>query len=667
MSNTSERSQPKNIKENSNDKNINYNNIYQNAGISICIEDFSEVKKKIDALRKNGVNNFNAYIDENPEFLNKITNTIQIVDVNTATIELYEAEHKEQLLGKLDKILLPEAATFLREVVLAFADNKSHLIGEAVNQTLKGKKIYVELTMTIPTCKKDFRNVVLVIKNISDKKIIEEKHSSLINTMTEGFAVLSKDKLMEFVNEKLCKMLQYTSEELIGKSPLEIMDNNNQEIFMKEMKNRVKGIAEPYEISWKRKDGINVATYVSPKILMDENGNFNGALAVITDISKLKESLKNLEELKERYALALKTNMAGLWDWNIETGDVVFDERWAEMLGYTLDEVEPNVAFWEKIVHPDDMAGVMEVLTTHLEGKSEIYQTEHRCKTKNGEWKWILDTGKVVDWNNEKKPLRAVGTHIDITEKKEMEEMLVQSEKLASLGQLSAGLSHKLRNPLAIISSTAQMGMNKVDSSTPIKEILDVINRNALEANKMVFDLLNFAKPRELIKKKYVLRQTLDKAYGLIKGDFTKNNIQFNRKYSHSRIEAVYDEDSIIEVILNLYMNAIQEMKKGGIISTTVLQKDGEACIDIEDNGPGINKKYIKKVFDPFFTTKNEGTGLGLSLCHRIMNQQNGLISINSNEGKGTSISLYLPLSTQEIKTELDEIHLYKGIEFQDG
>lgn len=667
MSSRSDSKQPKNIQEHSNYNNTNYYKIYEDAGISICVEDFSVVKKKIDALRKKGVNDFKTYIDENPEFLNNISKTIQIVDVNKATIELYEAEHKAQLLGKLDKILLPEASTFLRSVVLAFADKKSLLVGEAVNQTLKGKKIHVELIMTIPSRKKDFQNVVLVVKDISDKKNVEKRHSLLINTMANGIAILSKDKLMKFVNKQFCKMLQYSSEELIGKSPLEILDNKNQEIFKKEMRKRATGVSEPYEISWKRKDGINVPTFISPKALMDENGKFTGAFAVITDISELKESMEKLKDLKERYELVLKTNMAGLWDWNVETGEVVFDERWAEMLGYTLDEVEPNVAFWEKIVHPNDMESVMEVLTAHLEGKSEIYQTEHRCKTKNGAWKWILDTGRVIEWNDENKPLRAVGTHIDITEKKVMEEMLIQSEKLASLGQLSAGLSHKLRNPLAIISSTAQMGMNKVDSSTPIKEIFDVIHRNALEANKMVFDLLNFAKPRELKKKKYVLRQTLDKAFVFIKGDFIKNNIHLNRKYSHSRIEAVYDEDSMIEVILNLYMNAIQEMKKGGIISTTVLQKDEHACIMIEDNGPGINKKYLKKVFDPFFTTKIEGTGLGLSLCHRIMSQQNGIVSINSIEGEGTSISLYLPLLTKQIKTKLDDINPYKGIEISDG
>ena len=157
-----------------------------------------------------------------------------------------------------------------------------------------------------------------------------------------------------------------------------------------------------------------------------DGGKPNSFVIMMGDISERKLAEGNLTASKERLELALKSSEAGLWDWNVETGDVVFDERWAEMLGYTLDEVEPNVAFWEKIVHPDDMPEVMAALTGHLEGKSDIYQTEHRCKTKSGEWKWILDTGKVVEWDNKKQPLRAVGTHIDITEKKQAEVELLK-------------------------------------------------------------------------------------------------------------------------------------------------------------------------------------------------------------------------------------------------
>ncbi len=136
---------------------------------------------------------------------------------------------------------------------------------------------------------------------------------------------------------------------------------------------------------------------------------------------RVQESLKNNQE---RLDLALKASESGLWDWNIQSGAVLFNERWAEMLGYRPDEIENNVATWERLLHPDDKDMVMAALLDHLEGKTDLYQTEHRLLCKNQEWKWILDTGKVVSRSDDNRPLRAIGTHIDIHEKKEAEQFL---------------------------------------------------------------------------------------------------------------------------------------------------------------------------------------------------------------------------------------------------
>ncbi len=139
---------------------------------------------------------------------------------------------------------------------------------------------------------------------------------------------------------------------------------------------------------------------------------------------KIQERTKELLQSEERLELAIQGADLGLWDWNIQTGDVFFNERWATMLGYQLDEIEPKVSTWEKLVHPDDMEKVMKTLEKHLEGETPIYQTEHRMLTKAGTWKWILDTGKVCERDEEGKPFRASGTHLDIDERKQAEEKI---------------------------------------------------------------------------------------------------------------------------------------------------------------------------------------------------------------------------------------------------
>lgn len=153
----------------------------------------------------------------------------------------------------------------------------------------------------------------------------------------------------------------------------------------------------------------------------DERGRLcqvRGYLIDETDRVALEQRLRAEEE---RVELALAGGDLGLWDWHIPSGHVIFNERWAAMLGYTLDEIVPQVSSWEKLVHPDDKAQIHAVLTPHLQGLTEAYVCEHRMRHKDGHWVWILDRGKVMERDDEGRPLRAVGTHLDISAMKQAE------------------------------------------------------------------------------------------------------------------------------------------------------------------------------------------------------------------------------------------------------
>ncbi len=146
--------------------------------------------------------------------------------------------------------------------------------------------------------------------------------------------------------------------------------------------------------------------------------------SIVHDVTERHQAEAALYAQRERLDLVLKGANLGMWDWNIPTGEVVFNARWAEMLGYTLAEIEPNVSSWEKLLHPDDKPGVMTVLTDHLAGRTSVYQTEHRLRAKSGEWIWVLDSGMVLARDNQGNPLRAAGIHQDITQRKEAEWLL---------------------------------------------------------------------------------------------------------------------------------------------------------------------------------------------------------------------------------------------------
>ncbi len=172
--------------------------------------------------------------------------------------------------------------------------------------------------------------------------------------------------------------------------------------------------------------------YIDVRIIalgMKDGSSPSGYLAQVQDITEQGKAKQALQESEQRMELALKGADLGTWDWNIQTGEVVFNDRWAGMLGYRLDEIEPHVDTWAELIHPDDMSDVMETLNAHLEGKSDIYKTVHRVKQKSGEWVWILDTGRVIERDADGHPIRACGTHLDITDRVQAAEALRESEE----------------------------------------------------------------------------------------------------------------------------------------------------------------------------------------------------------------------------------------------
>ncbi len=151
------------------------------------------------------------------------------------------------------------------------------------------------------------------------------------------------------------------------------------------------------------------------------------------EIVERKQTERALQESEERFKLALWGASLGLRDWNVQSGVVYFDETWAKVLEYEKDELVPDVSSWAKLIHPQDLPSVEKVLNDHLEGKTDYYETEHRLRTKYDEWKWVLDRGKVVEWDENENPLRMTGTLLDITERKKAEEQLQYRTKFEEL------------------------------------------------------------------------------------------------------------------------------------------------------------------------------------------------------------------------------------------
>jgi PAS domain S-box-containing protein len=246
----------------------------------------------------------------------------------------------------------------------------------------------------------------------------------------------------------------------------------------------------------------------------------------------------------------------------------------------------------------------------------------------------------------------------DITNGKKVEEQMIQLEKMNAIGQLAADLAHQIRNPLGVISCASQHCIEKIgcgNGLNGLKKNLEIIHRNVQSANDIISDLLSFAKPKPLELKNNDINQLLRETCNLLKIDFLRNRIRIVRRFDRYLPAILCDKGSLEQVFLNLLMNSKQAMPKGGVISITTNYNLEKKMVNIvtKDTGTGIPKEHMSNIFTPYFTTKERGTGLGLSIAFRIISNHCGTILPESDEGKGTKISIALPIQPIDLGSSI--------------
>ncbi len=267
----------------------------------------------------------------------------------------------------------------------------------------------------------------------------EEHYRTLFETTPVGLGVADESGNLLSCNHALLGPGSYTRHDIAHIKNLSRLCANRDEGETILATARQQGFLHQREVQFKRKDSTTYTVLLSLTPIQMKN-QF-GWQVVIEDITQRKQAEEILRESEERLKLVLEGSNDGFWDWNVTTGVVQFSLRWAEMLGYRLEEIEPHVCTWERLIHPDDQPAVMQALDDHLEGRTPQYETEHRLLTQSGEWKWISDRGKVVTRDEHGRPLRMTGTHTNITDRKRADEALRESEeRFRSLVQNSSDI-----------------------------------------------------------------------------------------------------------------------------------------------------------------------------------------------------------------------------------
>jgi two-component system nitrogen regulation sensor histidine kinase GlnL len=245
----------------------------------------------------------------------------------------------------------------------------------------------------------------------------------------------------------------------------------------------------------------------------------------------------------------------------------------------------------------------------------------------------------------------------DLTVRKEMEEDLKRSDRLALLGTLAAGLAHEIKNPLGGIKGAAQLLRREVARDPSLVQYTDIMIREVDRVDRLMKQLLDLSRPPKLNLESLNIHRLIDDVLLLEKSLVSEGDMLVRKNFDPSLPPIWGDRSQLTQVFLNLIKNALQAMNGESRltlstrIETNFHMREGERDrgkyirVNIEDNGQGIKEEVLPHIFSPFFTTKSDGTGLGLAICHRIINDHGGLIRVESQEGQGTAFKVSLPMA----------------------
>ncbi len=236
----------------------------------------------------------------------------------------------------------------------------------------------------------------------------------------------------------------------------------------------------------------------------------------------------------------------------------------------------------------------------------------------------------------------------DLREIRDLQERVRRSERLAAVGRLAAGVAHEIRNPLSSIRGFAQFFMQRFKGQEKEQEYASIMVREVDRLNRVIAELLDFARPKEIRREPRSLEDILEHTLRLLETDLAKKSVKLKKVYEDNLPPIRVDRDRLAQAFLNLLLNSLEAIEKEGTIEIHVGKetRSGQPnlTVSIADTGRGIPDEDLEKIFEPFFSTKQKGTGLGLAIVHQIVEAHKGEIRVQSGKGEGTTFSIFLPM-----------------------
>lgn len=481
------------------------------------------------------------------------------------------------------------------------------------------------------------------------------KRLALVAEKTDNIVFISNaEGKIEWVNRAFEQQIGYSLKEAVGQTAEELMHGADTAAkTVQEMKeslaNRESFNGELYNYT---KEGKGLWLSVSITPIKNKRGKLEGYIAIELDISDRKADEQKLVETRNTLNFALEGNGYGIWDWDLVTGEVTFSETWKTMLGYHPDEIKDDFAQWENLVLPEDLPEAKKALQNYLDGKEDHYKTDFRMRTKSGSFRWILAMGKAVSHQRNGKPYRIVGTHQDITERKNSEQKLAsyaqELEKInGELDKFAYIVSHDLKAPLRAINNLSEWIEEDLgeDVDEEIKEQMTLLRGRVQRMEGLINGILSYSRAGRINSglKEVSLNELLQ---GIV--DTLPVNDRFTIDINPQMPVLNTTEVELEQIFANYISNALKYNDAENPYIKVDYEENGSFYhFWVEDNGPGVEQEFQDKVFEIFQTLQArdtvESTGVGLAIVKKIVEEKGGKVWVESQPYKQTRFCFSWP------------------------
>jgi PAS domain S-box-containing protein len=494
------------------------------------------------------------------------------------------------------------------------------------------------------------KDALLLRANQERLKQSEARFEDVFDISGQGMAIVSLEGSWLRVNAALCHILGYSEAELLTMNFRTLTHPDDLAHDREAIRTMLAGEtgSRQFEKRYIHRSGKVVVVLLSVILARDAQGKPLNYVVQVMDITDRKRA-------EELWRFGLEGAGDVVWDWDIPSGSITFSGKVQELLGCNEASAPKTTSAWRSLIHPDYHAVTAEKGQSLLNVPGYSYASEYKVRRADGSYKWVLSRGLVMARDRDNKPIRAVGTIVDMTEVRRLQDKLHQSDKMAALGQLTGGVAHDVNNDLGVIVGSAELILERSEPGSREEALSSRIISTVRRSTDLVRRMLAFSRQAEIAPEPLELVEFLTGFIDTM-GRTLGTHIQ-TRLHVADRAQSYWvslDRSMLESCLINLAINARDAMPGGGVLTLSLARErdaSGETVLlSVADTGTGMSEAVRQRIFEPFFTTKpaGGGTGLGLAMVYGFVQQSGGRIEVESEIGAGTRFALRFPAAAAQ-------------------